>query len=201
MAQFEKSQKNVGISEGGYQNDPKDTGNWYMGKLIGTNWGISAPTLGGYLGRIPTAQEMKTLAKATAVAILKTNYWTANNFDRLKNQSVATMLYDGVVNHGNSAMRKLVERVLSRFRKSLASYKVFTKEGIDILNTLNQKELFSALKNARKTKYESLNNSRYLKGWLNRLERIHFEEVKKTSDPFLYSALLIVGIGMVLIGL
>ena len=201
MAQFEKSQKIVGISEGGYQNDPKDTGNWYMGKLIGTNWGISAPTLGGYLGRIPTAQEMKSLPKATAIAILKKNYWLANNFDRLKNQSVATLLYDGAVNHGNSAMRFLVEKVLSRFRKSISSYKVFTREGIELMNGLNQKDFFTSLKAARTAKYQSLNNPRYLKSWLNRLSRISYEEQGNSSTPFIYSALLLVGVGLVLIGL
>src|SRR3989338_4352850 len=106
MAQFEKSQKIVGISEGGYQNDPRDEGNYYMGHLIGTNWGISATTLAGYVGRIPSVEDMKKLTRETAQQILKANYWLKNHFDKLTNQSVATMLYDGAVNHGTKSTKK-----------------------------------------------------------------------------------------------
>lgn len=103
MASFRKAQKIVGLIEGGYQDDPRDTGNYYQGKLIGTNWGISAPTLASYLGRTPTKSEMINLSRSTAEQILKVNYWFKNHFDRLKNQSLATLIYDGTVNHGAAA--------------------------------------------------------------------------------------------------
>jgi lysozyme family protein len=202
MATFEKSQKIVGISEGGYQNDPVDDGNWYMGLLIGTNWGISAPTLAGYLGRTPSVQDMKSLSRSTAESILKRNYWTANNFDKLSNQSVATMLYDGAVNHGISGMRLLAEKALSSLKKPLIYHKVFSLEGIELMNKLNQKELFYALKTARANRYKSSPKKTFINGWLNRLERIKYVEQKGSSvNHWALSALVLVGIGLLFIGL
>lgn len=201
MATFEKSQKIVGLNEGGFQNDPEDDGNWYMGSLIGTNWGISAPTLAGFLGRTPTVAEMKNLSRATAELILKRNYWEKNHFDKLKNQSVATMLYDGTVNHGVGGMRILAEKALSKLKRPLIYYKVFTLEGIELMNKLNQKELFDALKEARANRYKASPKKKYINGWLKRLERIQYIPESGSSNLFLYSALLLVGLGLFFIGL
>ena len=112
MANFGKAQKIVGINEGGYQCDPRDDGNYYNGNLIGTNWGIAAPTLASYIGRTPTKTEMMNLPKETATSILQINYWAKNNFDLINNQSVATLIYDGCVNHGTNGMRFLIEKAL-----------------------------------------------------------------------------------------
>lgn len=201
MATFEKSQKIVGLNEGGYQNDPDDDGNWYMGVLIGTNWGIAAPTLAGFLGRTPTVAEMKNLSRATAELILRRNFWEKNNFDKLDNQSVATMLYDGAVNHGVSGMRLLAEKALSRLKHPLIYYKVFTVEGINLMNKLNQKDLFYAIKEARANRYKASPKKKYINGWLNRLERIKYSPESGSSNMLMYTTLLLVGIGLVFIGL
>lgn len=202
MASFEKSQKIVGLNEGGYQNDPDDDGNWYLGVLIGTNWGIAAPTLAGFLERTPTLTEMKNLSRATAELILKRNFWDKNNFGKLNNQSVATMLYDGAVNHGVSGMRLLTEKALTRLKHPLIYYKVFTTEGIELMNKLNPKDLFYALKEVRANRYRTSPKKKYINGWLNRLERIKYSpESSSSNNTFLYSALLLVGIGLLLVGL
>lgn len=201
MATFEKSQKIVGLIEGGYQNDPDDDGNWYMGSLIGTNWGIAAPTLAGFLGRTPTVSEMKNLSRATAELILKRNYWEKNNFDKLQNQSVATILYDGAVNHGVGGMRILAEKALSKLKHPLIYYKVFTIEGINLMNKLNQKDLFDAIKEARANRYKSSPMKKYINGWLNRLDRIQYSPESGSSNILLFSAILAVGIGLFFIGL
>lgn len=202
MANFEKSQAIVGLNEGGYQNDPEDDGNWYLGNLIGTNWGIAAPTLAGFLGRTPTVAEMKKLSRATAELILKRNFWDKNNFGKLNNQSVATMLYDGAVNHGVSGMRILAEKALSRLKHPLVYHKVFTTEGIELMNKLNQKDLFYALKELRANRYKASPKKQYINGWLNRLEHIKYSpESSSSNNTLMYSALLIVGIGLLFIGL
>jgi len=198
MADFEKAQKIVGINEGGYQNDPQDSGNYYMGNLIGTNWGISAPTLAGYLGRTPTKSEMQNLSKETAEQILKAKYWLRNNFDKLQNQSVATLLYDGAVNHGTNGMRFLMEKAFRLLNYSLSYYEVFTLKGIQALNRQNQKNLFYAIKKVRTEKYKK---SRYIKSGLARLQRINFYPNNSLSGIWPYAALFFVGIGLILITL
>lgn len=201
MATFEKSQKIVGITEGGYQNDPEDDGNWYMGQLIGTNWGIAAPTLAGFLGRTPTVAEMKNLSRATAELILKRNFWDKNNFDRLKNQSVATMLYDGCVNHGVAGMRVLTEKALKNLRHELIYYKVFTTEGIQLMNSLSQENLFYALKAVRANRYKASPKKKYIAGWLNRLERIKYVPESGSTNVLMYASVLLVGFGLIFLAL
>ncbi len=203
MANFEKSQAIVGLNEGGYQNDPEDDGNWYMGALIGTNWGIAAPTLAGFLGRTPTVNEMKNLSKATAELILKRTFWDKNNFGKIRNQSVATMLYDGAVNHGVSGMRLLAEKALTRLKRPLVYYKVFTTEGIELMNSLNPKDLFYALKEARANRYQASPKKKYINGWLNRLERIKYSpEIPTPNSGYLGgTALLLIGFGLLLFAL
>jgi lysozyme family protein len=199
MASFEISQKIVGINEGGYQNLADDSGNWYKGVLIGTNWGIAAPTLASFLGRTPTVADMKNLSRATAESILKRNYWLKNHFDKLKNQSVATLLYDGAVNHGVGGILSITKKALARLKHPIS--KVFTSDGISELNKLNQKDLFFALKQVRTERYKASPKKQYLKGWLKRLERIKFVPESNTKDIILGLALLLSGIALFLLGL
>ncbi len=201
MANFEKSQKIVGISEGGYQCDPRDEGNYFDGNLIGTNWGISAPTLAGFLGHAPTKTEMLHLPKETAIRILKTNYWTKNNFDLINNQSVATMIYDGAVNHGTNGMRFLIEKALRTLNYQLSYYEAFTQKGIKLLNSINEKKLFYAIKTARQNKYKQSSQKQYLKGWLNRLERIKFYADNSISGIWPITVMIIAGFSLLLIGM
>lgn len=196
MASFEKSQKIVGINEGGYQKDPDDSGNWYKGKLIGTNWGIAAPTLARFLGRTPSALEMKKLSRTTAESILKRNYWEKNHFDKLHNQSVATLLYDGAVNHGVTGMLTLTEKALRRLKHPISVEKVFSVQGIELLNKLNQKDLFDMLKEVRTERYKASAQKKYLRGWLKRLERIQYVAESGSSNILLGLALVLLGIGI-----
>lgn len=201
MAEFEKSQQIVGTSEGGYQNNPQDSGNYYMGNLIGTNWGISAPVLASFLGRIPTKSEMQNLSLKTAEQILKLNYWLKNHFEKLQNQSVATILYDGAVNQGNSGMRSIMLRVLRGFNISLSDYEVFSLKGMKAMNRLNQRNLFNAIKSARIERYKKMSDKQFLPSWMNRLERIQYYPNNTISGIWPYATLICVGIGLILITL
>ena|SRR3990172_2008728 len=96
MANFDIAQGLVKISEGGFQKNPNDNGNWTRGKkgvgvLIGTNWGISAPTLGRYYGRVATEAEMRNLSYETAYEIYKKYYWGIIKGDLINNQKGALM--------------------------------------------------------------------------------------------------------------
>jgi len=197
MAEFEKAQALVGLSEGGYQNDPRDTGNYYQGSLIGTNWGISAPTLAGFLGRVPTTLDMKNLSKKTAEEILKANYWTRNNLDKIKNQSIANLLYDGVVNHGSNGMRMLLSKALDTLGAPIAYYDIFTDQAIKTLNQLNEKRLFFAIKKARADKYRGSSQTYYIDGWLKRLDRIQYYPNNSISSIWPIIPILLIGIVLI----
>lgn len=199
MADFKKAQQIVGINEGGYQIDPRDTGNYYKGHLIGTNWGISAPVLATFLGRIPLKEEMMNLKQKTAEQILKQNFWLKNNLDKLKNQSVATIIYDGIVNHGTNGMRVLLNKAIEILGGSINSYEILTIKGIKYLNRFNQKSLFYAIKKMRSNKYKKSSQTQYINGWLARLRRIKYYASNSLSALWPYASIFIGILGIILI--
>lgn len=199
MAEFKKAQVIVGINEGGYQDDPQDSGNYYKGRLIGTNWGISAPVLAEYLGRIPTKLEMQNLSKKVAIEILRIRFWSKNHLGSLKNQSVANLIYDGVVNHGIGGMRNLIDIAIKSVGGKINYYEIFTPKGIRYINSLNQKSTFNAIKRVRASKYKRSKKKRFIKGWLNRLNRIKYYANNTISAVWPYVAGMMGVIGIILI--
>lgn len=108
MADFLTAFKRRLPIEGGWENDPTDSGCWTMGDTlgaghgtnIGTNMGVCAYELSAYLGRTATEADMRNLTEATAAAIFKANYWDKFRGDEIANQGLANDLYDACVNQG-----------------------------------------------------------------------------------------------------
>jgi len=179
MASFSKAQKIVHRAEGGYQSLYNDKGNWTsgstgIGTLIGTKYGISAPTLKSWLGKTPTKHDMQNLSYSEALRIYRKRYWDKYYLGLVKNQSVANLIYDGIVNQGSSFMRGAVSKSAVQIGVSgLTKTNALTPSSVIKLNRSNQKDLFATIKANRKKRYEQI-GGRYLKGWLNRLSRISF---------------------------
>ena len=156
--------KSVKLAEAGYTNNTKDTGNWYKGKLIGTNHGISAPVLAAHLGRAPTVKEMKNLPKKTADKIIWKNYGEKYGIESLP-QGVQEIVLHGVVNsegHAIKVMQKLLGvtadgSVGPNTKKAMTKARFTKQEFKDAL--LNKYKTFSTWKT-------------FGKGWTNRFERL-----------------------------
>lgn len=178
MADFNEAQHFVSIAEGGYTNNPLDNGNWtggsiYNGTLIGTNHGISAPTLCEYLNRPATQEDMISLPYETALEIYKKNYWDALSLSEIDNQSVALLIYDGAVNQGVTKMHTFLNKALS----------VTCKSNDPLprrINASNQEHLFNILYNLRLNNYNP--GSPFYHGWLKRLSKIKFSPLPPTED-------------------
>lgn len=103
--------------EKGYQARENDTGNWFQGRLIGTNYGISAPTLADWVGpdraESLTAADMKTLPLVTARAIYATRYWNVVRGDELP-PGIDLMLFDFGVLAGPPRSVMIVQAQLAR---------------------------------------------------------------------------------------
>jgi len=135
MANFKIANKLTRISEGGYSDVYEDNGNWTGGKigngvLIGTRYGISAPVLMAYLGRVPKVDEMKNLSEETASKIYKKNYWDVVCGDEIINQDIANQIYDMAVTSGPGTAIKMAKRA--------RNYPESTKMDDEFLNYLNQ---------------------------------------------------------------
>lgn len=120
---FEKVKSFLIKHEGGYTSDARDPGNWSTGKvnkgaLIGTNWGISAPTFIAYMknrglniSSSAMAQGLRELTKADAFQIYKVNYWDKIKGDELPAGLDYTM-FDFAVNSGPAKAIMTLQKVL-----------------------------------------------------------------------------------------
>lgn len=99
--------------EGGYQAHPADRGNWLDGKLVGTNRGISAPVLAEWLGRDPSAEEMRALDEDAAAAIFAARFWNVVRGGDLP-PGIDLLTFDHAVNAGCGASARLLQGVLTR---------------------------------------------------------------------------------------
>ena len=96
--------------EAGYQTNTKDSGNFYEGKLVGTNFGISARTLAEYLGRTPTSEDMQNLTKEEAKKIYKTNYYDRYKIDQLP-EDLKEVAMHSVVMSGNKGIKDIQQLI------------------------------------------------------------------------------------------
>lgn len=114
MANFQQALSLTLQNEGGYQALSADNGNYNsLGQLVGTNFGISAPTYERYLGHPPTVSDMKNMSLDTATAIYQADYWNSESFSSLNSQSIANQLFDINVLQGPGAMAKLAQQALN----------------------------------------------------------------------------------------
>lgn len=204
MSNFQKAQAFVKPIEGDYTDQSSDKGNWTgnkvgSGRLIGTKYGISAPVLNAYYkskySREANKSDMRDLRYETAVSILKSQYWDKYNLDLVGSYDLQLIIYDGIVNHGGTGMRNIVQKALSNLGKQIQSSDVFKTKGLNAINSSQPKELFDKIKSARKAFYQNLSSfNTFGTGWMNRLDSIPY-----TGQP-ITAATAAVGNGMVKVG-
>lgn len=190
MASFAPAYALVAEAEGGYQNHPNDTGNYNSRReLVGTNWGISAPVYEDWIGRPPTAAEMRAMSATEARSIYKARFWDDILGDHIQSQDVANIFFDGRVNHGRTGVR-LMQRVLGVAQDGIVG--LIT---LQALNRANPVQVFEQYKEARRAFYHQLVNNNqdyrvFLQGWLNRLANF------STSSVGISSGVILTGIAL-----
>lgn len=181
---FDISQEIVSLAEGGYSSDRYDTGNFVEFKMgdkklkrfIGSKYGISAPVLMKYLGKLPKKEDMINLSYETALDIYKSQYWDNQKIDRFCNQSVANVVYDGCVNQGIAGMKSILRNVLREHGVKISDDEnPFEGDYIKKLNSLEQDKLFDSIKKYREKRYEdAMTFKKHGSGWLDRLGKLKF---------------------------
>ena len=91
-------------SEGGLSNHPKDPG-----KL--TNWGVTQRTLGEYLCRPATAEEVINLPLTVAEDVYRVLYWDRSH-EELLPVGIDLLVFDGAVNSGVSRSLRWLQEAL-----------------------------------------------------------------------------------------
>ena len=149
MASFELAIPTVLSNEGGYVNDPSDSGGE-------TNFGISK--------RSYPSIDIKNLTKESASDIYRRDFW---KFDGISDQNVATKIFDAFVNGGRAAI-KVAQSIVSTPEDG--NYGPHTEAAI---NAVNPSQFLSEYREALVQRYERIvednpDNEKFLKGWLRR---------------------------------
>ncbi|MFN0048215.1 MAG: glycoside hydrolase family 108 protein [Cytophagales bacterium] len=191
MANFDVAYSHTLKNEGGYQSHSSDKGNYNSkNELVGTNFGISAPTLERYLGVAPTKEMMQNLPLTTAKAIYKKNYWDAYGIGSINDQYTANQLFDSFVMSSPNAVATFVQKAINTippFRADVDG--IFgngTRASINlIVKAQKAKQLNDAIAKFRLAYINSLNSSAFYNGWKTRIESFmnwqQLESVAKNS--------------------
>ena len=151
--------------EGGYTNDPHDSG----GK---TNWGIieSEARRHGYTG------DMRNLTQDFAKSIYWTDYYLANNLDKIKDERVALTILDVSVNSGVGTGIKLARRALKNMGVSIEENTKADQVFLDAINSVDPLQFCNIYSQIQRANYNRIvaaspEKGKFLKGWMNRVDQ------------------------------
>ena len=154
-------------SEGGFQDDPNDSGNRLPdGRKGCTNLGVTQTSWENWLGRVSSEKEMRALTPEIVKPFYKRKYWDACHCDDLP-QGVDYLVFDFAVNAG-----------VGRSAKTLQSAVGTTPDGaigpitLAAVKTYTPEELVEEFTKEKIRFYTGLNNPTYEQGWLNRVGQV-----------------------------
>lgn len=168
MANLEIALKKVLGWEGGFANDPDDSGGPTMK-------GVTIATYKEYCRRkgkkTPTVEDLKRITNEEILDLADLLYWSKIQGDNIKNQSIANLCFDCVWGSGTGYI-KVIQKVLG-----VTADGIFGPMSLRTLNEWDpQAQLFQMLWDRRKIYLSSCSGAwKYLKGWLRRLNSFTFE--------------------------
>lgn len=162
MAELKKSLYKTLGWEGGFANDPKDSGG-------PTYRGVTLNTYKSYCRRkglpVPSIEDLKKLKESDILDIARILYWDKIKGERISNQSMADLIFDFVWMSGLGYIR-IIQKSLG-----LEMDGVFGSITLNELNKRSSPELFDILIRQRRAYLANCNGAKfYLKGWLRRLD-------------------------------
>lgn len=177
MARLETALQKVLGWEGGFANDPDDSGGPTMK-------GVTIATYKEYCRRkcrpVPTVNDLKKITNAEILDLADLLYWSKIRGNEIKNQSIANLCFDCVWGSGTGYI-KVIQKVLG-----VTADGIFGPASLNALNNWNpQSKLFELLWNRRKKYLEGCSSAwKYLKGWMRRLNSYKFveEEISVFED-------------------
>lgn len=171
--------------EGGYQAWPADKGNYFKGKLLGTNHGITPDDLAEFR-RVSdlTREDMKQLEADEAALIFRLKYYERMKIERLPDV-LEPAVFDFVVNSGAAGIKAL-QRTLNAFGHACdvdggigpqtvrVAYECLEDVPSDVFLRAyfeERREFLRAIVERRP------NQGEFLNGWLNRVDALERELV------------------------
>lgn len=156
--------------EGGYSNDPNDSGGE-------TNFGITQKELSQYHEALGIAEDVKYLTENDAKLFYYKIYWSPYHYDSLLSINISIKLLDLSVNLGNEESTLIVQRALNRLGLTLRIDGLFgqqTRETINkAINEGDENQLLALIRYEAIQVYEMIvrhhpNDTKFEQGWLIR---------------------------------
>lgn len=176
QSNFTKSFDMVMTSEGGYTDDPRDSGNSLPdGRKGSTNLGVTQKAWEAFVGHQVTQEDMKALTKEVVKPFYKKLYWDACACDSLP-QGVDYAVFDFAVNAGVSRSVKTLQKAVGADPDgSLGSIT------LALIRQTDPREIIEKFTEVKEAFYRGLSTfATYGKGWIARAEK-----VKSTSESML----------------
>lgn len=155
--------------EGGFVDDPLDRGG-------ATNKGITIGTFRNFYGKDATVEQLKNITDEQWLHIFKSGYWDKWKADDIENQSIADIVVDWAWASGTATSIKQVQKILG-----VAVDGIVGKTTLTAINIAVQRSLFVKIHSRRIEFVENIvkrnpSQSRFLKGWKNRINSLTFSE-------------------------
>ena len=153
---FDKAFEILMLHEGGYSNDPDDHGGE-------TKFGISSKSY--------PEVDIKNLTLEGAKSIYFADFWVRPGFSRIDSDELAIKVFDLGVNIGTKRVSKFLQEATTFFGSNLTIDGAVGEKTLYWINNFKHpKALISALEIVVGNYYISLNQQKFLAGWLIRLD-------------------------------
>jgi lysozyme family protein len=173
MADVNKLAPKIKKWEGGYANNPYDSGGCTMK-------GITIATFRKYYGSTKTCADLKKITDIQWIHILKSGYWDKMKADLIESQSIANLCVQMCWGSGTVTAIKKIQNCLGLVADGLVGAKTLAALNGDGSYEYHKK-VFNKLWEMRKLWLMNIamkgNNKIFLKGWLNRLNDYKFEDI------------------------
>ena len=169
MSNFDTAILTLLKHEGLFSDDPHDAGG-------ATKYGISLRWLKSIGGvhqnqnaEEITIDDIKNLKQEQAIELYCIHWWNKFNYEKILDQSIATKVFVLAVNIDAPPAHRCLQRALrAASNVHLVEDGILGNKTLSAINAANPVILLASLRSEAAGYYRSLNNPRYLEGWLNR---------------------------------
>lgn len=181
MAQFSIAFGITMRNEGGYANNPNDSGGeTYMGIARNfwpkwSGWAAVDAAVAANPGAINAALGANANVQALVQSFYKSNFWNTESLDNINDQQVANQLFDTAVNMGTGiASAFLQEGVNTITPNTLVVDRVIGPQSIAAANAVNAQALYNAICALRKARYQAIiaanpSQAMFANSWYSRM--------------------------------
>ena len=160
--EFEKALKRILKHEGGYVNDPLDSGGM-------TNLGVTKRVWEEFVGHPVSEADMRALTPEIIAPMYKMKYWNSSYCEVLP-KGLDYVVFDFAVNAGTGRSVKTLQQAIGCVADGVIGPKTMAA-----INDAEPKDLIAKFSDARADFYQGIvarkpDQTRFIKGWLNRVE-------------------------------